>query len=119
MFFNEIAEVNALHLETHGISANAYKPLISNECDEDEFNALIDENRDDLLDQCEYFDLAEIICSENDLQETDLLPRLIVAIQSWNEKQETAHEAMKSVTRLIYLAIDQVAEKEAKKAMGL
>lgn len=80
---------------------------------------LTDEIREDMLGELRHEDLAEIITQEYELHETDLYAKLLTAIAAWNEKPETAYERMQVIDRLVHLAMDKIAEREARKALDL
>lgn len=83
------------------------------------FNALIDEYREDLLGELRHQSLAEVITQEYELHETGLLSRLLVANAAWDGKDETAAARLHVIDRLIYLAMDQIAQKRARKDLDL
>lgn len=80
---------------------------------------LTDEMRDDLLSELRHESLAEIITQEHELHETDLYAKILTAAAMWNEKPETAHERMKVINRLIYQAMNKIAESKARKVLDL
>ena len=83
------------------------------------FNALIDEYREDRLGELRHQSLAEVITQEYELHETDLYAKLLTAYSMWDGRAETAHERMKVIDRLIYGAMDKIAEKEARRVLDL
>lgn len=84
--------------------------------DEDlEYGRMLEANHDDLMDQLKYAELAKVIIHDHDLCDGDLLQELMTATALWNEKPETAHERMKAIHRLIWLAIDNIAKDMTEK----
>lgn len=80
--------------------------------DEDrEYGRMLEANHDDLMDQLKHEALATTIIHDHDLRDTDLLQLLMTATAMWNEKPETAFERLKAIRRLVWVAMDNVAQE--------
>lgn len=103
-------------LQAQGINADHVKEP---KMDEDlEYGRMLERNHDDLMGQLRYAELAKIIIHDHDLCDGDLLQELMTAGALWNEKPETAYERMKSVHRLIWLAVDKIAKDITEKDLN-
>lgn len=84
--------------------------------DEDrEYGRLLESIHDDLMDQLKHEALATVIIHDHDLCDTDLLQQLMTATALWDEKPETANDRMKAIHRLVWLAVDRIAQDMAEK----
>ena len=104
----------------------AYDPVESDDdlalarlTDEIRDDLLLELRHDDLLPELRHESLAEIITQKHELHETDLYSKLLTAYSMWDGRAETAYERMKVIDRLIYKAMDKIAEKEARRVLDL
>ena len=83
--------------------------------EEREYGRMLEANHDDLMDQLKYAELAKVIIHDHDLCDGDLLQELMTATAMWNEKPETALDRLKAIHRLVWLAIDRIAQDMTEK----
>lgn len=103
-------------LQAQGINADHVKePKMDEEL---EYGRMLERNHDDLMDQLKYAELAKVIIHDHALCDGDLLQELVTAGALWNEKPETALERMKSIHRLIWLAVDKIAKDMTEKDLN-
>lgn len=74
----------------------------------------VEDYADELMADCKEVYKAELINSEHDIYDGDLLPRLMVEIANWTGSIESSHERMKAMHNLLANELQKIAERECK-----